>query len=198
MKSLHFDLSEQTTHARTKGGEILAANTGVRLWTARVTLDSMTANELAMIRPLLDLLRVAGSSFLMWDRTRPAPSTDLTGAQLGSATPTIAEIPNPREIVLAGLPAGYTLSRDDLIGFRYGGRYALHQVVTGRAAGADGSTAAIEVVPPIRPGAEVGAAVSLKRAPVKAVLVPETLEREPTRGGNITDSLSFTAQQTLR
>ena len=200
--SLYLDLPESVSVSRTRGGELLQAETGTRLWEGEVRQGLMTAAEAAAVLPLLNLLRGAGRSFILADRTRPFPRLDPTGAQLGAAPVQLAWVePDRRDITLSGLPTGYQLSRRDLLGFAYGVdpvRHALHEVVSASGTAASDGTLSIEVSPPLRPGAGTGTAVTLRRPCCKAVIVPGSFREGSFRNGGLVEGLSFRVQQTLR
>ncbi|NTT88575.1 hypothetical protein [Tabrizicola fusiformis] len=170
-----LDQPEALDLSQTTGGEVLTADLGTSLWSGRIELGVMTHDEVSAIRPLINILRRAGTSFLVSDPTRPWPRLDPNGTVLGAATPTILAIGGSgRELSLTGLPAAYPISRGDLMSFTYGSptRYALHEVVGAAVANGAGETGLIEVNPPIRPGASAGAAVQLIWPRCKARLVP--------------------------
>jgi hypothetical protein len=198
---LSLDLPEAVELSRLGSGELLTADLGARLWSGHVTLGNMTRAEIANARALINSLRPAGRSFLAYDTTRPFPLSDPTGALLGAATPLIASLPSDnRTLSILGLPAGYQLSAGDLIGWTYGNnpvRYALHEITTSAAASDTGLTDLIDVEPFIRPGIAIGAAVTLIRAPFKAVLIPGSVTPGTTRKFH-TQGLSFALQQSLR
>lgn len=198
-----FDLPETVASSRTRGGELLQAETGTRLWTAEVRLGEMTRAEAAQVLPLIHLLRGAGRSFMASDPLRAFPQADPAGTTLGTATVQIASLAsNARDLTLKGLPSGYVLRRDDMLAFAYAAsptRFALHQVVSGSVTAAStGVTPTIEVVPPIRPGAAVDAAVTLKRPSLKAQIVPDSVQPGQVRSGGMVEGVSFRLQQTLR
>ncbi|PKP71847.1 MAG: hypothetical protein CVT82_00305 [Alphaproteobacteria bacterium HGW-Alphaproteobacteria-4] len=201
VQRITFDCPEQVQTARTGGGEILAADLGPRLWSGEVTLGRLTRAEAASVLPLLSVLRSAGASFLAYDVTRAAPLADPTGSILGAATPEILElVAGSRELRLGGLPAGYIVSSGDYLGFAYGSgpvRQALHRVVTGAVAAGDGSTGTIEVTPPLRPGASLGAAVTLVKPAIKAVIEPGSTDPGAVTRW-LTEGIAFRFIQTLR
>lgn len=200
IRKITLDIPEVVAHSRTRGGEIIASDNGARLWQAEITLGRTLRAEFAQVRPLLNLLRGAAGSFMMCDPTRPFPQWDPNGSKLGSAAPVISALPNAREISISGLPANYRLMRDDLIGFSYGTnpqRFALHEVVTPKNANASGALTLLEVNPPLRPGAAVGAAITLIRPVCKAMIVPGSFKP----GGfdaTLSEGTTFSVIQTLR
>lgn len=198
--SLSFHLPEQVVMSRTGQGEVLTADIGERLWQGRMTLGRLTRAEAGRPEVLIELIRQAGRSFLIYDRHRTHPRLDPTGAILGASAVTILALgPDARELSLTGLPAGYTLSAGDHLSFAYGaGLQALHRIVTTTvtASGA-GETPLLEVIPAIRPGAVAGTAVQLSKAFCKAVAMPGSVE-EAIRLGTLSEGMAFDWVQTLR
>ena len=196
-----LDMGEALDAAQTSGGEVLTADLGTALWSGQIDLGKMPSDEAAAIRPLINLLRRAGTSFLVSDYARAHPRRDPRGLFLGSAVPTILAVGSSyRELSLQGLPGGYPLSRGDLISFTYGTnpvRYALHELVSDVVANSAGQTALVEVSPPIRPGAASGAAVQLIYPRCKARLHPGTAKTGQITH-TITSDASFSWTQTLR
>lgn len=194
-----LDLPEALDVAETGAGEILTADIGVQLWGGQIDIDFMLHDEVSTIRPLINILRRAGSSFLVSDPTRPWPRFDPEGALLAGSAPTISGFgPTSREVSFSGLPAGYPLARGDLFSFTYGSaRYALHELVGDAMANAVGETPLVEINPPLRPGALTGAPVRLVWPCAKARLVPGSASLGQTRN-TVTTEVSFRWSQTLR
>lgn len=201
IREMTFELSEAMETDETGGGEILTADLGARLWQGEIILGDMMPDEADTALALIDLLRRAGGSFMVHDRARPWPGADWQGAGLSSASPTIhALASSTRELRLAGLPAGYVLRPRDALAFSYGSnptRYALHRLVAQVTANGSGITPQVEVVPNIRAGATVGAAVLLIKPACKAVIVPGSYQ-PGRRKARLTTGASFKWQQTLR
>lgn len=197
-----FHLPEQVQQSRTAGGEQLGADVGERLWTGQIMLGRMTRAEAGRPEVLIDLIRQAGRSFLIYDRYRTNPLLDPLGTILGAASVTILALGgDARELSLSGLPVGYTLSAGDYLSFAYGSapvRQALHRVVnTTVVANGSGQTTLFEVTPALRPGAIATAPVQLKKAFCKAVAVYGSIE-EATRQSTMTEGLGFSWVQSLR
>lgn len=196
-----LDLPEALDMSQTAGGEVLTTDLGTSLWSGRIDLAVMTHDEVSDIRPLINILRRSGASFLVSDPTRPWPRLDPNGTLLGAATPTILAVGGSmRELSLSGLPAAYPISRGDLISFTYGSsptRYALHEFVGAAVADGAGQTGLIEINPPIRPGAAGGAAVQLVWPRCKARLVPGENSTGVT-SDTITSEAKLAWTQTLR
>lgn len=196
------DLPELVEQSRTEGGEQLTADMGERLWTGRIDLGKMVQTEVGRPETLIQVLK-QGRTFEVFDRRRPNPLLDPAGAILGAANVTILALgADPRELSLAGLPAGYTLSAGDYLSFAYTSlsvsRQALHRVVDATVvADGLGQTPLFEVVPAIRPGAAVAAAVTLKKPFCRAVMVAGSAAPSGGRS-TLYEGLGFDWVQTLR
>lgn len=202
ISTLAMDLPEQVVLSRTGGGEVLTADLGDRLWQGTISLGSLTPNEGAQAQVLIDLLRGSGGSFLAYDTRRPAPVNDPDGSILGASAVTIGALSaDLRVLALAGLPPGYLLVRGDYLGFTYSASpvcYALHRLVEQSViAAGDGTTAAFEVIPPMPQSAAVGAAVTLVKAPCKALILPGTTN-PGTQKSTIVSGQTFQFMQTRR
>lgn len=188
-----------TTISETYSGDVIKHGRGTRLWSGRIVLDMDHHGAVAAVEACLSLLDEPGASFMMWDTRQPHPLADPQKLILGAATPVIAALnANNRELDISGLPAGYQISRGDLLGFSYGAsptRHAYHRVVTGAAADAGGVAASVEITPFIRPGAAPGAEVTLGNPVLKAVL---TAAQYGEGRSKVTDGGTFNWLQTLR
>lgn len=195
-----FDAPEQVEVNQTAGGEIITGDLGPMLWQGEVRLGTMTHAEASHADVMLDLLRPSGRMFYAYDVRRPAPLADPQGLILGATVPVIGSlIAENREMTLEDLPGWYVLSRGDYLAFDYGSpaRRALHKVVTAQVqADAAGTTPTFEVTPLIRPGATVGAAVTLVRASCLARIVPNTVSKGQSLR-TITRDASFRFIQSL-
>jgi hypothetical protein len=199
VQSARFWLPDAVISEATEGGEIFSAARGPRLWQAEFSLVSGTHADADRDLARLALLAMPGASFFAYDPRRSGPYNDAIGTLLGSSAPIISNV-GYRDIGISGLPAGYVLKRGDYIGWSYGAsptRYALHRMASDQTASGAGTIAAIEVIPPVRPGLTVGTAVSLRRPVCKMVLVPGSLSAGEGRGV-ISGGASFRASQTLR
>lgn len=193
---------EQVEVNQTGGGEVMQADLAPMLWQGDIKLGEMTQVEAALVTARLDILRPAGRSFYFYDTRRPGPLLDLTGAILGASTPTIHTLAaNNRDMRLQGLPVGYRLSIGDYLAFDYGStviRRALHRIVSSPAVVPSGGISpTFEVSPMIRPGAAVGASVTLIKAACKALIVPNSINAGIT-AKTITTGMAFRFMQTLR
>jgi len=192
----------QSEYNRTGSGEQLGADIGVRLWQGEIILGRMTRIEAGEIDVLVDLMAQTGRSFRCYDIRRPFPFRDPNGTAISGFSPVINTLypSEPREIRISGLPAFYILTAGDFLSFSYGsnpGRWALHRVVSTVTAGSGGATPVMEVDPPIRPGAVVGAAVEFRQPWCKAVVVSGSVQPNRTRN-TISEGLRFSFVQSLR
>jgi hypothetical protein len=196
-----FELSEAMSVTETGGGEILRADYGPRLWQGRVTVRANTYGTLDRLLARAELLRQPGAAFMVHPSHRAGPQADPEGSALGSASPTITALAaNTREITLAGLPGGYVLTEGDMLSFTYLAnptRYALHRVMETRTATGGGGIAAIEVSPPVRPGAVWPRPLTLIRPFCKAVILPGSFE-PPVMTRSPRATFSFAWRQSLR
>jgi hypothetical protein len=138
----------------------------------------------------------------MFDSRQPAPLLDPNRTGLAGFNPVIHNLPgaDPREMQVSGLPAGYVLSAGDYLSFSYGSspvRLALHRVVSGVTTVGTGITPLFEVMPAIKPGAVVGAAVNFYRPFCKAVIVAGSVQPTRTRH-TISEGLRLAYVQTVR
>jgi hypothetical protein len=197
IEAISFEMPEQVEMSQTGQGQQLRADLAPMIWSGEVRLGPMRADEAELPMAMLDVLR-PGRSFLAYDTRRPFPRQDPTGSILGATSPTIASLPSSRELSLAGLPAGYVLSRGDYLAFDYltPARRALHRIVAPVVANGAGTTPVFEVTPMIRTGALVAATVTLARPACKAVLVAGSVAPGNT-SRTITRDMAFRFQQTL-
>lgn len=183
------------------GGEILKSELAPALWRGAVQLAVMEARPAAAVEALLAMLEVPGRAFEVCSPDLIGPVSDPMGAGLLGFAPTIHAIDEPGSTLrLAGLPIGYEITPGDMLSFSYGTnpvRQALHRFVEGDTASAIGQTAALTVVPHIRPGALVGATVELVRPWCKGVMIPGSVSYG-SRVNGITSGLGFQFQQSLR
>lgn len=194
------DLTEAMAFSRTKGGEVLTADMGPRLWTNEIIIGTNYYNRIEQVRARLNLLRSAGRSLLVHSMPLKGPQYDPLGSILGASTITLTTVAaNNREINLAGFPVGYQLRPGDSLSFTYGSnplRYAMHQVVNIVTASAGGAMTGVEVVDFIRPGFTLGTQVRLIKPTYKAIVLPGSTEVGES-GDMVTQGLKFTVLQTL-
>ncbi|WP_439137548.1 hypothetical protein [Roseicyclus sp.] len=204
VQDVQFQLARKAQVTGLRGGEMLSAEIAPALWEGRVSLAPMRARTAAEAQALIAALEVPGRKFHAFKKNQIGPAVDPLGTAIASASPVIAELhgTDPARLRLSGLPADFTITPGDFLAFDYnpgsGARRALHQVAQGRTADASGETTQfITVVPQIRTGALMGAAVSMSRAHCVAVMLPGSVSYGSTRN-NVTSGLSFAWRQSLR
>lgn len=197
---ISFQISDQVQATGLGSGEILTAEVAPPLWSGSISLAPMKQRRAADIEARLAALSRPGRAFFCYKTTQIGPAADPIGATLGASAPVLAEIDTgTASLRLGGLPVGYAITAGDLLAFPYGTptRYALHRAAGAAVADGLGETGFLEVVPPIRAGAAVSAAVALVRPKFKAVIVPGSIDYGTTRAGTVS-GISFSFRQTLR
>ena len=178
-------------------GALRVADLGPERWAVSVrTTDRLRKAQLRDIMAKANRLRGSVFTFYAWDPLAEYPLADAGGALIAGSSPVIDTLDaDPRYLKIGGLPPGYVLSPGDCLAFDWGDpvHRALHQVVAGGAASGLGVTPLIEVVPEIRAGAVVAAAVTLVRAAAEMMIVPGSMR--PNMAGPLRGSLSFDAIQ---
>lgn len=198
IRSSSFQLPEaMQMSGKTAGGSILTAGSGARLWQGNVELVPMLYAEAEAIRTKLSILREPGRFLFV----TPFPVREPADSMPILSPVTLSVISsNNREIRLSGLPNGFVLRAGEPLSFQYGAnpsRYAFHRIVSDQVVSGATQTPAIEVTPPIRPGATVGVPVILRRPFFKALIVPGSF-KPGTEQGRFVTGISFDIQQTLR
>jgi len=193
-----FDLDEAVAMEELGSGEILTADYGPRLWRGDVTISTDTHAETDQAAARVSVLRAAKRSFLVTQKHRRGPQADPSGVLLGSASPVIASVASNRlDVRVEGLPSQYTLTVGDYVSYSYGGVYGLHQVVESRAAGTNGTIAAIELDPPLLLGVPDGVPLVLVQPRLKAIVVP--LSYQPPRfRSTVANVITFSWRQSIR
>jgi len=171
---------------RTAGGSQNSASLGDAVWRGSFSVPPTNVRATsAALDALLSALDRAGSSFLVYDPSKPNPASGGTG------TATITSL-NPSDRRLMTISGGPTLAPGDLLSFTYGSnptRYSLHRIVT-----ISGST--LEVSPFVPSGATTSATVTFNKPVMKAVLLPNP--DFGSHGPAISSGKQFSFVQTLR
>jgi hypothetical protein len=182
--------------SRTAGGATQAKDLGSALWRASFTTAPARMADAAAIEAGLISLNGSAGSFLAHDMRRPYPRAHPGGF---SGTVAISSLyaGDAFSLSLTTPEGGLSLSVGDYIGFQYGARpsYALHMVQETKTLSAPGAAAKFKVWPAIRPGALVGAAVAVNRAPCEMILEPG--QQAPAIRDFVASALSFSAIQIL-
>lgn len=196
-----LDLPPSAVSSVSSAGEIFTASSGNALWRGAVSMArAVTLSRDEEVQALLRLLARPGASFMARPVARKNPFTDQNGTAVLSSVVISSIDANSRDMALTGLPAGFVLTAGDYLSFDYGTspvRRAFHQIVSGAVADGTGLTPSFEVVPPIRSGASVGAAVTLQAPSFKAVIEPDSVNTG-TYGLVSVNGVQLSFRQTLR
>lgn len=159
---------------RDRNGVVQTFGRGAAVWRGRVQLVPDLHRDAAAIEALLDVAARPGASFLAHDTRFDGPAADPTGAALAGRTVTVHAVgADNLSLALAGLPAGFQITRGDRVGVTWGAnpvRYGLWRFHGAGVADPDGQTPLIAVTTFLADAVGPGDAVSLVRPPVKAVL----------------------------
>lgn len=210
--SATFELNEPVMSAKSASGVVFTAANGSAMWRGRIVTTPTRGADGKRVEALMDMLRGAGRSFLMRDRSYIGPQNDPQGSILSGRRLALAAIETSRlrigpisgAPILQGFPPELRLLPGDMIGFQYGSnpvRYALHRVAPGAASyghSGGGVSAWIDIVPALRPGVTVGAAVRLVKPVCKAVPVPGTISGGEAEPGQLRGGWTLEWVQTLR
>ncbi|MDE4059775.1 hypothetical protein [Phaeobacter gallaeciensis] len=209
IQEVQLRLDRQVQINNLGGGEILQAELFPAMWVGSVSIAPMPKRRASQVQALLAGLEAPGQKFHAYKAHQIGPADDPLGNDLSAAAPVIGEFhgTDPRLVKFHGMPQGLAVSEGDFLAFDYdpgtGSRRAFHQVIVGRNHtqddGAGGYTSQFftHLVPPVRPGAQLGAAVEFVRPQLLAVLVPGSVSYGITRG-NVTSGMSFDFRQTLK
>ena len=195
-----FDLDYGQEYTQQASGIVRVRDVRSPIWKASFTAPNGYLAEVETVKALLDDLRGSALSFYAWCPSRQYPASDPTGSIVAASTVQINGLNGAdlTRLSLKGLPAGYVLTRGDLLAFDYTAtttRRALHRVVTASiAANGSGVTAEFVVAPPLRAGAAVNATVNLRRAAGEFRVMPKTF-RAPASG--VTGNVSLDAVQVI-
>lgn len=195
-----FAAPRAVQHTPLRSGDVLSAEVAPALWMGSVRLAPMRDAAADDVLAILDWLTGPGRYFEAFRLRTWAPRLDPDGSGLGAATPQIAAVDlSASTLALSGLPAGYEISRGDLISFSYdSGRQALHRFSEAGTADGTGALAALTVTPHIRSGASAGASVQLVRPWCLAQIVPGSVSPGVSGRDRITSGIAFDFIQSLK
>jgi hypothetical protein len=195
-----LDLGAAVQSSRTRGGEVIQAALGNRLWSGSAMIWRDDNAPMDSVRADLFALSQTGASFMVTPVHRVGPQADPDGAILGASAPVLHTIAaNRREMRISGLPAAYQIRKGDYLSIAYGSspvRYWFGQVVVGATADGAGLTPLLEFVPPLPAGVTTSLGVTLLQPAFKAVMAPGGLSYGTIRRVK-TDGLSFNFIQTF-
>jgi hypothetical protein len=186
-----------------RSGRQIAAELGPSLWHGKWQSVPLPADKYGAVRAWYDTL-LSEQTLLGYDTLRQYPlayaggwgSLTYSGAPFDGTCRLTAVADNAVEVTLDHLPAGFTLSPGDYVGWSYlsGTSHALHRISAAGTASA-GGTLTIEVRHPMRPGWSANATVQLYRPTAEMLILPDTWDEQSQLPGVI--SFSFEAIQTL-
>lgn len=190
-----FDLVSLQELSRQANGVTRGKDLGSALWFLEYVVSPLEFDDAVTFEALLHSLDGVIEAFGAYDLRRPYPKAHADGAFNDTGTIKTLNV-NNKALSLQGLDAGFVLSIGDYLAFDYGdpSSRALHQVMEAVTADGSGDTAEFEVRPHIRDGAEVDAAVTLKKPSGYFTLQPGPLG---PRTQGLTTAISFKAVQTL-
>ena len=162
----------------------------------QTVLSALSARVVrSVIQALIDALGPSGT-FYLHNPAQLGPRDDPTGAGLAGHTVGINTVGSDnKSLRLEGLPAGYRVSRGDMLHFDYASsptRRALHRIVEDATANIAGITGFFEVRPFLKAGVTSGLVVTLVRAAAKMMLEPGSFD-PGVEGPVHTTGMSFTA-----
>lgn len=171
-----FRLSYRQELSRVAGGTTIRRNLGRPLWRAEYSTKSLRPNQLSEMRADVDALDGGIFTFRGYDPARcrpiayPSKGTWFPGF---SGVGRVAQIyPDNKRLDIDTLPAGYIVSKGDLIEV---GEGRLYSVVRGAIAGAGGVASDVEIRPWFYPGTAVGNFVKLLQPYCPMAINPDEL-----------------------
>lgn len=197
LEQVSFNLGEAIQMNQTRGGEIVTAKLGNRLWSGTASLVPSATGAGDAVRALMDLIAQPGASFHAYDPRRIRPQA---GWGQGANTVTVHSVATDRrEITIAGNLLGNEIRAGDHLSIIYGvGRLYYGRVVRGASFVAGTPvTAQIEVVPVLPIEVTVDDVVRLSFPYLKAVYVPGSFSGGERLAG-FDAGYSFRFMQTLR
>jgi hypothetical protein len=176
------------------GGTPRVADIGPPIWMAKLQSSELLNDDAVDAAALVNAMGGSLGTFYVWDVRRQYPRLDPDGSILGSSSVTISAV-TATTISLDGLPAGYQIKRGDKLSFDWGSpaHRAFHEFSEDGTANGSGVLPATAVNPPIRTGATVGTAVTLKQPAAEMMIVPGSYDFPSA--GPVTSVISLQAVQ---
>lgn len=196
VSDFRWQLREFPEISGTAIGQVIVNEIAERRWRASVKLARMSPAAAADIQATIEAIGPSGH-FLLCDPSRIGPALDPSGAALGSSDVTIHTIgADNRSLRLQGLPAGYVLSRGDMLSIAYGAspvRRMLARAAEAATASGAGITPLFEVRPFLRNGVAVGQTVTLVRPAAKVIFEPGSFDPGTPFTKLLVGGMTFTA-----
>lgn len=180
VNDFHWRLLDFVETAGTTLGQAIVNELAPRRWRAEVTLARMSWEAAEDLEATINAIGPTGT-FLLHDPKRIGPRSDPSGASLNALDPVIHTVGSDnRTLRVQGLPAGFVLSRGDMMSIPYASapqRRLLLQASETVAASGAGVTPLFEVRPFLRPGLAPGQTVTLVRPAAKVMFEPGSFSR---------------------
>lgn len=189
-----LELSANQEQATDSGGRVYVRNFSDPLWKMSAQTKRLSPNALDEWRARLDALENGLVTFKAFALSRAYPIAYPNGAWPtgGSFSGTTAQVhtvgADNKSLRVKGLPAGFVLSRGDMIQVGDTDLYRLMETAT---ADGGGITPSFEVRPHLWDGIAVNDAVSVKRPACLMVLVPGSVQAAADTSGR--GAVSFQA-----
>jgi hypothetical protein len=198
MMQIRFRLSDALNISGNGRGQLIVADLAPKYWEADVTVATMENDRAVQVQALVEGLDGGINDFYFYDPRCAYPQYDPDGSSIISKTIRIETLhSNNKQMTLKQLPTGFQVKAGDMLAFDYGpddNYRALHRVVSGATAAADGTTGSFEVRPFIQPGAALNAIVSLIKPAARMKLVPDSFDPGTSRQ-NVTRGMTFKCRQ---
>lgn len=183
----------QIERSQTRQGGMRAVEIGPSLWRGDWRTVPM---PLAMAQDLrTDLHRLNGGAVLfeMWDPSRAEPlayaGEDLSGVTVSSVAA------DRKSVTLAGLPAGFVVSKSDWLSIDDGSNLHLVKALGSDAADGGGDLVDLGVFPAARLGIGAGANVNLIKASARWLIEPKSIGLQKV--GDFEAAVTFSGVQVI-
>lgn len=177
INSIELSVHEPRQTERTGGADFLTASMGEPLWRGTVTATRRAHVDAHLLNARLRLAERPGSTFRWTPTTADFQVDDPQGTVLGAASVSVVNVKADGDLVILGVPTGYSIAGGRFLSFNYGSgpaRWALHQVMSARTSTGPGDDMELVVQPPVRVGWQAGDAVTLHKPTALAAIVPES------------------------
>ncbi|WPJ68019.1 hypothetical protein STOPSMEL_43 [Sinorhizobium phage StopSmel] len=189
-----FDIQRNDEFSGTGDGDLWQQELARPLWTAEISLNEGSHDELKQVAARIRKLDGARQAFMLCDPLSLYPQADPTGSILGSAVVTLGVIGSDRTAVpFLGLPSGYVLTVGDKVQIQGTTKTAFVEVSETVAASA-GGVATVSIFPRLPNWVLTASPVTLKKPACPMVIVPGS-HRPGTSQGVLTAGAGFKAIQ---
>lgn len=164
----------RTEQSRDASGLTIVKELGPMLW--RAQYETVPLREDAALELETDLLSLQAGIELFegYDRRRPFPKSDSVSALAGVFISAVSA--DLRSLKLAGLPAGFVLSKGDGLSVNDGTNLHYMRALEGATADAGGVTGFFAVMPSVHPSIGAGQPVVLRYPCARFALDPASVD----------------------